>query len=135
MRLIKINSSQFKSFPTAQSWRHAYKLLQKILKSIKHLGIFLAKMVSSFFTKTEEQERFFRKFIRKNRKNQGKDDKNSKSKNKMDGKQAEQFFAMCFTLNTLLRSKFMSYRYVCFLARVVLHDCKSSWINSRKRMK
>jgi hypothetical protein len=29
----------------------------------------------------------------------------------------------------------VSYRYVCFLARVVIHDCKRKWIDNRKKMK
>ena len=44
------------SFPTTEDWKKAYKLFQKILKSIKYLGIFLAKMLSSFFIKPWEEE-------------------------------------------------------------------------------
>lgn len=75
----------------------------------------------------------FKKFRREKRNNKKKSTEDQKPE--MDGKQAEQFFAMCFTLNTLLRSKFMGYRYVCFLAKVVLHECKQKWIDSRKKMK
>jgi hypothetical protein len=100
--MIRSNSNEFKSFPTAQSWRHAYKLLQKILKSIKHLGIYLGKMLSSFFIRTKAQETMFKKFKRdmmrrkakqKNpkakRKKSRKKAKYGKNVPKMDGKQAE----------------------------------------------
>lgn len=42
---------------------------------------------------------------------------------------------MCLTLNTLLRNKWNSYRYANFLAKVVIRECKQSWIDNRKSMK
>ena len=42
---------------------------------------------------------------------------------------------MCLTLNTLLRNKWNSYRYANFLAKVVIRECKQSWVESRRSMK
>lgn len=62
--IVTIQDSEIKNFPTAHSWRNAYKLLQNILKSIKFLGIFISKILSSFFVKNNESRVFMKRFRR-----------------------------------------------------------------------
>ena len=130
---MTIQDTDIKNFPTSHSWMNAYKLLQNILKSIKYLGVFISMILSSFFVKNNEQRVFLKRF-RKEKVIEKKEAK-KKENHKSDGKQSEEFFAMCLTLNTLLRNKWNSYRYANFLAKVVIRECKLSWIESRKSMK
>lgn len=62
--IVTIQDSDMKNFPTSHSWRNAYKLLQTILKSIKFLGIFISKILSSFFVKSNESKPFMKRFRR-----------------------------------------------------------------------
>lgn len=43
--------------------------------------------------------------------------------------------SMCITLNTLLRSSFISYKYSTYLARVVILDDKRNWLKLRNESK
>lgn len=107
--------------------------MQNILRSIKFLGIFISKILSSFFVKNNESKVFMKRFRRD--KVSEKSEAKRKETHKTEGKQSEEFFAMCLTLNTLLRNKWNSYRYANFLAKVVIRECKQSWIENRKSMK
>lgn len=109
--LKNMKNSDLKPIRDKDFKRKALKLLKKILKSIKLLGIYFSKIVASL------------------------NSRKGKSKDKLAEVQEDKFMSMCITLNTLLRSSFISYRYSTYLARVVLLEDKRRWIKSRNEAK
>lgn len=106
-----MKNSDLRPLKDPETKKKALKLLKRILRSIKLLGIFFSKIVNSLDSK-----------VRRN-------------KDKTTGIQAGKFMSMCITLNTLLRSSFISYKYSTYLARVVILDEKREWIKSRNDAK
>lgn len=109
--LKNMKNSDLRAIRDKDFKKKALKLLKKILKSIKLLGVFFSKIFASL------------------------NSRKGKSKDKHAAVQEDKFMSMCITLNTLLRSSFISYRYSTYLARVVLLEDKRRWIKSRNEAK
>ena len=106
--LRRIKNSELKDFKSETERKKAMKLLKQILRSIKLLGEFLSNTANAFLAITTK----------------------ALSINKVTAK--DPYFEMCITLNSLMRSKFFSYRYCTFLGRLIILKKKKSWLQKRQ---
>lgn len=106
-----MKNSELIPLSTPEMKKKALTLLKKILRSIKLLGEFFSRIVITL------------------------DSNANKGGDKTAEIQAEKFMSMCITLNTLLRSSFVFYKYSTYLARVVILEDKRTWLKARNETK
>lgn len=101
--MVNIKDNELKPIEDKIEIKRVKLLLQKLLKSVKALSTFFAKILYDMYSEGFQEQ----------------------------NRRTEDFFAMCILMNSLLRSKFVYYCYIFYLSRISIYKNKQCWLARR----
>lgn len=106
-KMVNVKDTEIRPIEDKIELKRVKSLLKTLLKSVKALSTFFAKVLYDMYSEgIEEQNR-----------------------------QTEDFFAMCILMNSLLRSKFVYYCFIFYLSRISIFKNKQTWLSKRQILK
>lgn len=105
--MINLKDSELRELKNPDLLNKAKKIQNEILKLIKHLGIFLSRVMYYIYSDDSE----------------------------LNIKRTEDFFSMCIILNSLLKSKYIFYCYCIFLTKILIIKKKKVYLKNRQKSK
>ena len=129
--MIKMIDTQkgvkLRALKTPEQQKSATKMLKQMLRSVRLLGKFFSKLLLILIKTHPANPPKPTKA-----KNDTPSTSNQRKATKQELKQQENYLSMCITINWLLRSHLVTYKYCSYLSRVIIHEKKQRWLRQRK---
>lgn len=105
--MVNIKNNDLKQINDKIELKRIKKLLKTLLKSVKALSTFFAKILYDMYSSGFKEQ----------------------------NRRTEDFFAMCILMNSLLRSKFVYYCFILYLSKISVYKNKNKWLTKRQLLK
>jgi hypothetical protein len=105
--MVNVKDNEIQPIEDKIELKRVKSLLKKLLKSVKALSTFFAKILYDMYSEGFQEQ----------------------------NRRTEDFFGMCILMNSLLRSKFVYYCYIFYLSRISIFKNKQHWLAKRQVLK